>query len=309
MRVNFNSLFKHSVFKGIGWIGTRFITLIFLFILLFRWLSNPLQMVSKSLNQMMPASFSCLNNYNSSEGHCTREELNGFVKYFTQVVKRFPRQPDGYGLLAFCYYHLNAIDKSKEFYLKALSLNSHFFWYHFNLGIIYLKEGDYQRAEEYFNRSLEVDANLTSQYIFNSIIYRPLKENIQELEDFIQKKLFVGYSYAKSLSKISYYLQNFDKFVNHSELIDRSLVHLDHVYYRLGLEAFEKGFLNSSEIFMRKTIAMNPQYADAFRYLGLIFQSQGKNQLAKGYFEEANQLVKTHNPLRSFEGEITPQIF
>ena len=86
-----------------------------------------------------------------------------------------PDRVDAYSLLGFCHYQLGNFEKAKSYYKAAVQMQPAFFWSNYNLGLIYFREGKYDRAIEWLQKALSSNLNATLEFIQSSAqIYMPL---------------------------------------------------------------------------------------------------------------------------------------
>ncbi|MBI4619433.1 MAG: tetratricopeptide repeat protein [Desulfobacterales bacterium] len=67
--------------------------------------------------------------------------------------------PVVYEMMGECYYGIGDKGKAKEFYIKALSLDSVMDLAHAGLAQIEIDKGDYAKAESFLKKALEIDKN------------------------------------------------------------------------------------------------------------------------------------------------------
>jgi tetratricopeptide (TPR) repeat protein len=60
--------------------------------------------------------------------------------------------------------------------------------------------------------------------------------------------------------------------------------------YERGKELFERGLYSEAELFLKKVIEENPNYADVHNKLGVIYELRGRKQKAREHFERALEL-------------------
>ncbi len=124
----------------------------------------------KSLDNLRPKTFKYL------YPQLDPARLKIYEIYFERVEQHLGYEsPEAFGLQGYCAYQRGDLRKSEEFYKKALSKNPKFFWYYYNLGIIYLRQQEYAQALSMFQSALNLDLKESFVFIVSSNrIYMPI---------------------------------------------------------------------------------------------------------------------------------------
>ena len=120
----------------------------------------------------------------------TEDLWQEYMDYYAKVVRDFPRIAEAYGMLGFCSFHLGKMDVAIFYYQQATRLNPQFFWYLYNLGVLYYKNFNEKEARESFLKAFNTDAELNLKLIYSSRLYQQI---------FWPEKNFGGYSVEKNL--------------------------------------------------------------------------------------------------------------
>ncbi len=128
----------------------------------------------KVLNRFRPASVQGLVDCRR-EDRCRSRVLRDHLFYYQKVAEYVPHRADAYGLQGFCYYHLGKTALAIEAYQKAVQIDDRFFWFYYNLGVIYFREGRYQEAYDYWKQALHKPLGYAARSIQRSRrLYAPL---------------------------------------------------------------------------------------------------------------------------------------
>jgi len=166
-------------FSFLKFIGTRVVTLYLVlfcvgYMLLDREKYQEGVMV-RTLNDMMPESYTHLIDVSYGIVPLDQEQWQKYSNYYEKVVQFNPDMTEAYGVLGFCYYQLGDYERTIVAYKKAISLNKYFFWFPYNLGIIYLKTGQYNQARESFKAAMATRPEHALLFIQSSKwIYPPI---------------------------------------------------------------------------------------------------------------------------------------
>gem|GEM_PF-586142 len=97
-----------------------------------------------------------------------REEYDLVIKKYEQIYNEELPTDRGYFEVAYSYSELNKIEKAEELYLYCIELGQGTASVYNNLGCIYSKKGDNEKALEYFENAHKLDKN-KKKYIRNVI--------------------------------------------------------------------------------------------------------------------------------------------
>lgn len=182
-----------------------------------------------------------------------------------RILKKSPKDADIWNALGGAYFQLDAIEKSKDSYLKAIELDQNNAEYRNNIGLAFASLGDKQSAEKYYRRAIalnpeyaEAYRNLVAMQKFTSLdnedaqMVTTLWEK-QDLSDFSRCKL------AFALGKIyddcgqsdkafeTYYVGNQLKSKEISMDFDQYLTHIDRIVEVLNAKPKNTVLFNDNE--------------------------------------------------------------
>ena len=122
-----------------------------------------------ALNYLRPSSLDYLAEIKFSQQSFDPNRLRELLNYYQKVAEFIPHHSDALGLAGFCSFYLHQEAKAVEFYRRAIAEMPGFFWHYYNLGLIYLKQGEKIRAEEMFVKA----ANSRPEFVFSVIKSSP----------------------------------------------------------------------------------------------------------------------------------------
>ncbi|VAX37652.1 hypothetical protein MNBD_UNCLBAC01-1652 [hydrothermal vent metagenome] len=212
---------KNKLLKIIFFIGRRTIVLYIVAFLLAGFLfdfSNAKNTVQlKILNRFRPESVMDLVN---------KEKLQDYVFYYQKVAEYIPNRADAYGLLGYCYYHLGQKQKAISAYEHAIKINPQFFWFHYNLSMIYFKDGEYQQAYEILKKTIKTKPQAVMAYIqWSKRIYLPIVlKKVEGGEYSVEQELKGAYQQCyKLLAMLQQYFFNRPEFKDIFDKMDIDL--------------------------------------------------------------------------------------
>jgi len=74
--------------------------------------------------------------------------------YYRTLTRKVEDQSVFFATEGFCRYYLGKIPQAIQAYKRAVALEPHVYMYHWDLGMIYFQQRDYEQAAQYFSQSL-----------------------------------------------------------------------------------------------------------------------------------------------------------
>ena len=102
------------------------------------------------------------------------QHLRDYVPYYEKLNRYFPNLTEVYGFLGYCFTYLGEREKALHFFQQAVERKPYFFWFNYDLGILYLEKRDYNRAAVFFQKALETNEDLSVQLMVNSLVYEEI---------------------------------------------------------------------------------------------------------------------------------------
>ena len=192
-------------------------------------------------------------------------------------------------------------DRAITYYLKVLKINPDNFGALNNLGFIFYKEGDYDKAIYYYNAALKTDPTKTDVRMnLANVLFLEAKPDkaISHYKEILQdepKIADVHYNLANVLSS-----QNrINEAVHHYNETIRIDPEYSKAYYNLGNIFLSQGKIEEAVTYFIRAIKFKPDYVQVYNKLGLILFKQGKLDKAKVFFSEALQLDPNFSEARN----------
>jgi len=70
-------------------------------------------------------------------------KIDDYVHYYEELAGLMTKRAEVFGMLGYCYFVAGDIEKSMAAYQKALMLTPNFITFNYNLGLIYMRDGNY----------------------------------------------------------------------------------------------------------------------------------------------------------------------
>ena len=203
---------KTAALKALRFLSRRTITLVALGVLLSHWLVDFDRMKLKALNRVVPGSMEDLVVFARDPQPDRKAIVGKYVLYFKTAANILPKAAAAQGMLGYCSYYLGDRDKALWHYRKAVVLNPDFFWFYYNLGVIYLEQGLYRQATLVLEKAIASSPENALVFMHASKIYITLTKYAADLKYDLDRNLFGGYRDAYDMLALCYYnLKEYDK--------------------------------------------------------------------------------------------------
>lgn len=146
----------------------------------------------RALNRYMPPLATLVASNRSGPG-LDPEYLDEAEFYYRKVTDYLPDNPNGYFMLGYCLARQDRDAPAAAAFTRSAVLNPQYFWAHYNLGIMRLRMGEFEKAEEAFRAALAVDPATTVKVIFASKVFQQLLPEIGDPQAVILPGLKAGY--------------------------------------------------------------------------------------------------------------------
>lgn len=234
--------------------------------------------------------------YDLSKGNADfdKETFGSYLNYYKQFIKYSPYSADALGMLAFCYSYLGEQSKAVSLYKKAIFLEPAFFWFHYNLGVIYFQQQKYPQAAVSLKRAFSVDRTKTLGLISNShiMIYLgpsesfnfPVKKAAAQRDVYLDMAhhLREGLGRCQEMLVLSYFrMKDYASMLKWAQAgIKHRQGDIPFFYFHSGVAAYQLEDYPKAAVFLNKCIEKDPGYADAYYYLSLTLKAMKKEDQA-----------------------------
>jgi tetratricopeptide (TPR) repeat protein len=119
-----------------------------------------------------------------------------YADYYENLLQVFPQLADAYGVLGYCFHYLGNDLKAKEFFKKAIDGDPSYFWYYYDLAILYIHEHHYPASLELLGHAIQINPQTNIKALVTSPALFPLWPSGSPLNDFLSH---FGEGYNRSL--------------------------------------------------------------------------------------------------------------
>ncbi len=127
----------------------------------------------RTLNRLMPP-LSELVRSNFTQEPLGSEQLAKYEFYYRKVTEYMPQNANGYYMQAYCLARMGRTAEAIQAYRASIDRNSKFFWSHYNLGLLYIAEQEYEQAGQSLSAALQSSPELSLKMILSSKVFQQL---------------------------------------------------------------------------------------------------------------------------------------
>jgi Flp pilus assembly protein TadD len=171
------------------------------------------------------------------------------------TLKRCPNSVFAYNNLGLLYGERGQFDKAEEYSKKAIEMDKNLASAYNNLGIVYDEKGLPDEAEKYYKKAIELNKNFAEPYNNLGVIYER-KGLLDKAEEYYKKAIELDENFTKA-------------------------------YNNLGVIYGKKGELDKAEECFKKAINVDKNFSNAYYNLGIVYEKRGLLDKAKEYYNKA----------------------
>ncbi len=218
-----------------------------------------------------------------------KDLLSKYIEYYQKMLLASPAIPEVYGMLGFCYYYSGDMKNSQEYYQKAVSMSPQFFWFQYDLGVVYFEQKNYSEAVKALNNAINLPflANLkmTSQSrVFRQIFF---PKNISD-EYKPESATIIAYQDCHLLAALSAYMIGDYKTMHQMTLkaVKSNFDHRAAYTFLLGVAAFELKHFSDAVVVLKRALMMDAHVKAVQNFFDAAQKAVGSD-LGKGKDMEA----------------------
>lgn len=207
----------------------------------------------------------------------TPSQFKEFELYYEKFSQFVPRVAEVHGMKGFCYYYNGQIVKAERAYLQALKRKPGLFNFHYNLGIIALKQNNHKKALQYFRDSVAVDPIANVQNISASIVYISFLPSLNdprrlayEIGTHARDQYRRGYLQLLWMCEMN---QDYVAMLGYAKkALSNNFPDPEPFYYYASLGAYFSGDADGAVSYSQDAIRRGFQYAQVYHTLGMALQ-------------------------------------
>ena len=301
--------FLDQCLNGLIWVCSRaFVWYLLLFLVSTQMVDyKRIRYISQvnELNRIKPASFKHLADLENNSVNLNPSSLVLYILFYQKIIGYFKDAVDARAMAGFCYALMGRYKVALELYSEAIQLNPHVFWFHYNQGLIYYKLNRYEEAWVSLEKAVQTNHKATLAFVRSSqIIYKSIFVEAPSVYYNLDSRLYEAYIKCFKMLILTYYrLQKYQAIINLAQkAIDQNTRERDFFHYYLGLAFYQMGRHEEAVDQFQKSVQLNPDFADAYYFLGLSVQKMGKENEGDRLIKQAQKILETKKQTK-FSGE------
>lgn len=168
-----------------------------------------------------------------------------------------------------------------------------------NVGVAYLKRGEYNKALEKLNKAYEADPNYTPTLNALGLLYQKL-ENNEKSEQYFKQALSIRSDDAYTLNNYGQFLCINDRYAEAEDAFRKAAANPlyetpEISLANIGTCALKNGDKEKAEKYFRLALEKNPRLPPALIQMGQLSYDQGNYLSARGYLQRYLEVAK-HTP-------------
>ncbi len=196
---------------------------------------------------------------------------------YLDIIQKSPKVKRNYNNLGSYYYETNQLNKAETYYQKSLEIDPQYTIAYISLGEIALKKSNYQQAIKLFNTALKIatkDKDIAIIYNNIGITYLKKKDYLTAIE---------------YLTKAKTQTQN-NPIDNREKIVSSINTNLSEAYYQMALDLIDHKLEQEAISIFEKSISYNPKNPIIYANYAVIMAMQGKYDQAQKLFEKALEI-------------------
>lgn len=233
------------------------------------------------LNRVVPDSMEELVVFAKAPQGRPTEFLKKYLLFFKTTTQLVSNSSAAWGMMGYCYVFLGDLTRAEKHYRKAVKIEPGFFWFHYNLGVIYYNQGRFDEATRWLQKAINCRAEDALIFINSSKIYHELNRHASDTGYETESGMVGGYQEAHDMLAKAYFNQ---KKYNETIIVLENAARLQLIsqavlYYYSGLVAIELNDFDRAAGLFQRCLKEDPNRLGAYYYLGVSLQKMGASQL------------------------------
>ncbi|MBD1139019.1 tetratricopeptide repeat protein [Pelagibacterales bacterium SAG-MED46] len=201
--------------------------------------------------------------------------------------------------LAIQYHKNNNFNDAQNYYQKVLKIDPNYINAHNNLGIIFKRLGDHEKAIDCFEKAIKINPNFAAAYSNLGNIFVVLEEN-QKAISYFEKSIEINPNHRDGLYNLGNLFLNTTEYKKAIDCFEKAIeIDTNHagLQNNLGVSFLKLDEYTKALKCFQKAISINPNNHDTYNNLAISFGNLGEHQKAIDSFKKA----KLINPNLDYE--------
>lgn len=252
-----------------------------------------------SLNRLMP-SLDGLVLFIRENQPLKNSYLREWVMYYRAFEDISGPRADVAGMQGFAYYYLGQKDKAIKHFEEAIIGNPLFFWFYYNLAVIYYEQGEYAKALDYVQMAIDRDLETTNSFLNVSKPYNDLLQPFPNKADMLSSHFEEGrLQMFKMLILCHFHLKQYTHLISLAKVIAPEVKKDKYFFdFYTGMAALELKEYQGAVYYLEECVKSKERYADTFYYYSVVNKMLGNHAAADTLMTAALRLRQGGAPER-----------
>ena len=229
---------------------------------------------------------------------------------YNKILEINPNHLPSLNNLGTIFGKLGEHQKAKDSYEKLIEIDPKHINAHNNLGAIYANLKEYKKAVNCYEKAIEVNHNFANSHYNLGNIFKELGEH-QKAKDCYEKVIEIDSKYLNAYINLGTICANLKEYQKAMDCFKEAIEinpNNAKAHFNLGTIYIDLDEYQKARFFLEKTIELNPNFARAHNNLGAIYTNLGEQQKAKSCYEKAIEIdpnyLNSHNNLGTILKEL-----
>jgi protein O-mannosyl-transferase len=237
-------------------------------------------------------------------------DIKGAIVHYKEAIRLNPKVGNPYENITECFLTLKEYKQAVPYLEKWLSLYPGDSKIHFKMGIVLVKLGLQDNAEEYFQNTIEINKNHYEANYYLGLHYAE-KEEFEKAKKFYKKALEIRSDHSESLNNLGNIHMSLGDYDKAEDLFKRAVrVNKNNLvaHFNLGIVCSKKNDSRCAADHFKKVVDIDPKDAVAHFLLGIELLKLGENYDGANHVKQAMKIEPHRNEFNKFYESIKNEI-
>ncbi|KAL9658099.1 hypothetical protein ABK040_013012 [Willaertia magna] len=238
--------------------------------------------------------------YNLGDVYYTKLDYRTAADYFRRALSAKPNDLDATHDLGRCYYALKEYENALYYYQQALDLKKADYIL-YNIGLVYKQKGEIDKTIDYYQRAIALNPNYyNANYYLGEIYYN--REQYSTALPYFTKASTIRTNDVSSIHDVGrchYSLGNYDNAIDWYFRAALLKPEGDYIQYNIGLCYYYKKNYEEAIFYFKKAIAINPKYRNPTLWAAKSYEQLKNKSQAKYYYQRVLEIEPTNDEAKT----------
>jgi tetratricopeptide (TPR) repeat protein/cephalosporin hydroxylase len=199
---------------------------------------------------------------------------------YNQVLEIDPKNINVHNNLGTIFNKLRDFQKARLCYEKVIEIDPNIAMPHYNLGIIFTQTEEYLKAKKCYEKAIEIDPNNTNAHNNLGLVNNILGEG-QKAKSCFEKTIEIDSNYLEGHNNLGFIFLNLNEYQKAKSCFEKTIeINPNNInaHNNLGVIYNKLGELRKAISCYERVIEIDPNYEDVDYNLSIVFNKLGKHQ-------------------------------